>query len=465
MHHSRGSNPPAPLGPRRLVTAIVISASALLAVTGTLALAWLTRPPSLDAPTGVLGAPTAAVLAASAGLLILLVLGIAGLEITATIPLVRSATRSDARAPDLATGSARVTVIIPAHDEAQRLPGTIDALRLQTHPADRIVVVADNCTDETPGIAHAAGLTVITTRDNRGRKAGALNQALARLLPATTPRDLLLVMDADTRICPEFIEVAVHHMESDGDVAAVGGIFMGEPIPGVLPQLQRNEFVRYSRQIRARKGRVSVLTGTATLFRASVLEEVAEERGQVLPGTRGKVYDERAITEDNELTLAVKALGHHVTSPDQCEVTTELMPSLTSLWAQRLRWQRGALENLSEYGFGAATARYWCQQWGIAYGSVALATSLLALIAVPVLLDSWTILPFWMLVTAAFSLERGITAWQAGWKGRLLAFSLLPEICYNLFLQACFMRAVMGLPQSRDVEWGHLRPQLVPEAT
>ena len=48
------------------------------------------------------------------------------------------------------------------------------------------------------------------------------------------------------------------------------------------------------------------------------------------------------------------------------------MPTWRALWAQRLRWQRGALENLGAYGLRPQTFRYWVQQLGIGYGVIAL---------------------------------------------------------------------------------------------
>ena len=78
------------------------------------------------------------------------------------------------------------------------------------------------------------------------------------------------------------------------------------------------------------------------------------------------------MTEDNELTIALKSLGAQMCSPLQCRVTTELMPSLHALWRQRMRWERGALENIGAYGFTRGTTTYWLQQLGIAYGTIAL---------------------------------------------------------------------------------------------
>ena len=36
---------------------------------------------------------------------------------------------------------------------------------------------------------------------------------------------------------------------------------------------------------------------------------MAESRGTLIPGRRGDVYDTAALTEDNELTIALKSLG------------------------------------------------------------------------------------------------------------------------------------------------------------
>ncbi|GGR41976.1 hypothetical protein [Streptomyces aurantiogriseus] len=101
----------------------------------------------------------------------------------------------------------------------------------------------------------------------------------------------------------------------------MGGIFYGDPGGGLLGQLQRNEYLRYSRDIARRLDRVMVLTGTASAISVLALRDVAAARGTVLPGTRGQVYDTLALTEDNELTLALKTLGWKLTYPSTCRVT------------------------------------------------------------------------------------------------------------------------------------------------
>ena len=71
-----------------------------------------------------------------------------------------------------------LVALLPAHDEEASLGAALDSLRSQTRPPDRIVVVADNCTDRTVEIARERGVEVYETVDNAHKKAGALNQVL-----------------------------------------------------------------------------------------------------------------------------------------------------------------------------------------------------------------------------------------------------------------------------------------------
>jgi cellulose synthase/poly-beta-1,6-N-acetylglucosamine synthase-like glycosyltransferase len=51
----------------------------------------------------------------------------------------------------------RVAVLIPAHNEAAWLRPTVEDVKAQLRDSDRLLVVADNCTDETASVAASAG--------------------------------------------------------------------------------------------------------------------------------------------------------------------------------------------------------------------------------------------------------------------------------------------------------------------
>jgi biofilm PGA synthesis N-glycosyltransferase PgaC len=409
--------------------------------------------------------PSARVLLAAAGVALLLAAGVAMLERRIAtrarrsqdpgrMPLAPKVVMAQTRGHH--AGPVTITVLIPAHDEEGCIAETLASLRSQSCPPARIVVVADNCSDATIPLARRAGVDVFETVDNTLKKAGGLNQALAEVLPGLGDNDCVMVMDADTTRDPGFLEAATRRLTDDRALMAIGGLFYGEDGRGLIGQFQRNEYTRYQRDLKRRRGRVFVLTGTASVFRPRALRAVAEERGRNLPGVPGDVYDTVALTEDNELTIALKSLGALMISPPDCTVVTEVMPSWRALWAQRLRWQRGALENLGAYGLRPSTFRYWAQQLGIGYGVIALGSYLALIVVMALATDAWVWFPFWIGIGLVFTLERVVTVWRGGWKARLLGLSLFPELCYAMFLNVVYVKGVWDLSLARQATWKHV---------
>jgi len=409
--------------------------------------------------------PAPRVMLAAVGVALLLAAAVAGLERRL---LTRARRTEDGVRMPLAprlvmaqtrgeyAGPVTITVLIPAHNEEGCISETLASLLAQSVPPARIVVVADNCTDATVRLAREAGVEVFETEHNTHKKAGGLNQALRQILPGQGDNDCVMVMDADTTLDPGFLEGATRRLTDDRALMAVGGLFYGEDGFGLIGQFQRNEYTRYQRDLRRRRGRVFVLTGTASVFRPRALRAVADERGRGLPGIPGDVYDTVALTEDNELTIALKTLGALMMSPRECTVVTEVMPSWSALWAQRLRWQRGALENLGAYGLRPQTFRYWMQQLGIGYGVIALGSYLLLIILMLLSTSDWVWFPFWVGIGLVFTLERVVTVWRGGWKARLLGLSLFPELGYAKFLNVVYLKGIVDLSLDRQATWKHV---------
>lgn len=357
-----------------------------------------------------------------------------------------------------------IHVLIPAHNEESSIGATIRSLRAQSLPPRSITVLADNCSDHTVGRALVDGVDVFSTNGNTGKKAGALNQYLSRHLHRLDPDDFVLVVDADSSLVPEFLAAAMRRFRSDPQMGAVGGVFTGHAPRSLLEQAQANEYVRFARSVARKQGQVMVLTGTATIYRVRALSQVVEQRGRFLPGPAGDVYDTVALTEDNEITLALKHLGWHMVSPRECVVRTELMPTLADLHRQRLRWYRGAIENLLCYGWTPVTRRYWVQQLGLL-----LCTLLFGLFIAVTIVDAslgliqWS--PWWAMISLLFLTERVVTVWRVGtWRGRLLTLAVLPEIAYDLFLQATFVRAGIHVVRRTEAHWAQAGddPQIAP---
>lgn len=95
--------------------------------------------------------------------------------------------------------STSAAVVVPAHNEGSGLRPTLEDLRPQLGPFDRLIVVADNCSDSTAEIAVAAGAEVLERNDlSRIGKGYALAHAIAQLSP--NPPDMVLFVDADCRV-------------------------------------------------------------------------------------------------------------------------------------------------------------------------------------------------------------------------------------------------------------------------
>ncbi|HEY7049620.1 MAG TPA: glycosyltransferase family 2 protein [Jatrophihabitantaceae bacterium] len=361
-----------------------------------------------------------------------------------------------------AAARGRVVAVIPAHNEEASIALALDSLVAQERRPDLVVVVGDNCTDGTAAVVNARGDAVMTASvANPHKKAGALNQALDRILPALEDDDAVLVMDADSALDPLFVAVAAHRLGTrtgrgrhGAVIGGVGGTFRGGRGGGFVGLLQRNEYARYARDVRRLCGRVLVLTGTAALFRVGVLRAVIAARATgELPGGSAQVYDTHVLTEDNELTLALLHLGYAIISPRECLLETEVMTSWRALWAQRLRWKRGALENLVDYGWTPVTARYWGRQLvthiGVLVTIVYLATVAWALLAT----GTVHLHPIWMAVTGVFVAERIVSVRERGPLQMLLASVLVVEMAFDVFLQGVQLRAFWDTVTRRERRW------------
>ncbi|MFF3920208.1 glycosyltransferase [Streptomyces sp. NPDC001852] len=345
----------------------------------------------------------------------------------------------------------RLAVLIPAHNEEDRIAAAIKGLWEQVRRPDLIVVVADNCTDGTAEIAARHGAQVLHTQGNTHKKAGALNQAIAWILPHMDDRDLLLVQDADTVLTPRFTETA--EATFNRKVGAVGGVFYGEEGGGFLGLLQRMEFHRYAWELERAGGRAQVLTGTGTMFQARVLREVRAARRAGLIGGGTGYYSLASLTEDDEMTKAVKTLGYRTMSPAGCAVTTEVMTTLPKLWHQRLRWQRGALENLRDYGWTKVTARYFVQQFLMGFGALSFLVYL-TFMAMTLSLYGWPGLsPFWTSIGLIFVLEKTVAVRRAGPLAVLVAVLMVPEMLYDLFQHAIYFTSLWGLLRRSEEKW------------
>jgi 4,4'-diaponeurosporenoate glycosyltransferase len=113
----------------------------------------------------------------------------------------------------------RVSVVIPARNEARMLPRLLQSLAAQTVPPCEMIVVNDDSSDDTAEVARATGATVI---DAGTLPAGWTGKtwACARGAEVATG-ELLVFLDADTCTAPRLLESLVAAQERSGGVISV----------------------------------------------------------------------------------------------------------------------------------------------------------------------------------------------------------------------------------------------------
>lgn len=348
---------------------------------------------------------------------------------------------------------ARVMAIIPAHNEEIGIAQTIDSLRRQTQAPDRILVAADNCTDGTVEIARAMGVEVLETRNNSAKKAGALNQGLAMVLPELRPHDVVLMMDADSRLNQDFVAAGMAYFDHWPQRGGISGSYVAADHPSRVALLQKIEYTQGLRAVHRRAGRIHVLSGAATIFTAEALRRVAEMRGSsIIPGKKGLVYDESSLTEDYELTVALKRVGYDPRCAADCIVDTDVMPTWREWRIQRLRWQRGTLETLLTYGFVEHTRKAWgVQAW--TYFRTTIPLLMILIWGYALNFEEVAFHPFWLLIIPVFMIDQLVATWHAGTRARIYATLIVPLWIYETYQSVAYWKALRLALRGGEKEW------------
>lgn len=358
--------------------------------------------------------------------------------------------------------TARILVVVPAHNEERDLGYCIDTIVAQTRPADRIAVVLDNCTDRTEEVAleirntRLPTLEIYKTYDNPGKKAGALNQILLRqLMPDLDDEDLVLVLDADGWLFPDFLATAEAKLARHRDAGAVCGSYYGPPDrTDFIHLLQRNEYARFARITNRQKQRAYVLSGVSSVYRVATLRAVYEGRSSgKLPGVPGDLWNVTAATEDIEMTHAAKSLGYRPMAPTQCRIHTDTMPTWEKLKHQRIRWQRGMLDSLGSYGVRKMSWNYYRKLLMLYVSSLIPLLWVFAVVGSYVWFGGVHWLSWWLAVIPLMIFERIITVRREGWKAMLLAASVFPETAYEMWRSYIYWIALFHWLRRTERVW------------
>jgi cellulose synthase/poly-beta-1,6-N-acetylglucosamine synthase-like glycosyltransferase len=343
-----------------------------------------------------------------------------------------------------------LVVLIPAHNEEGSIAATIEAQLKQSRRPDKIVVISDNSTDNTYQIAKKYPVTAVKTIANRHKKSGALNWAWRRF---AFDADIVVCLDADTVLPKNAIRDWIKEFQAD---PMLGGSSSKFTMPGddYLTSLQRAEFAKWT-TTGLRRGWTSVLAGTGCAIRNSVLKQVAARDDRDGPWSYG------SMVEDFELTYRVREMGYVCQISPTVRAYTDAMKTAKSLWAQRMKWQVGTVEDLLMLGFNRLTAIDYLQQaLGLFAAQLRVMWVLLLIIAATPygsISHSW----LWLLIPVVFIVSDTAQAYLIPHHSRkdiVLAALLLPQEMFawmraGWFTAAWYEVLVGKLTRRRKDRW------------
>lgn len=226
----------------------------------------------------------------------------------------------------------RIRIVIPAHDEQETLPATLDSCARLDYPRElyAVTVVADNCHDATAQVARQRGVDCIERSDPaRPGKGFALGWALDQLRAA--PHDALLVLDADCTLDSQALQVLDAFLQDGARVLQANHRVVNadaSPISYAAAVGRRLEYDLFFSP-KSRCGLAVLLVGTGMLLHRCVLEQ--------------DPWSSHSCTEDTEYTLQLARRGLPVRFAANAWVECRGAETVEQLRIQRSRWARGNL--------------------------------------------------------------------------------------------------------------------------
>jgi cellulose synthase/poly-beta-1,6-N-acetylglucosamine synthase-like glycosyltransferase len=240
----------------------------------------------------------------------------------------------------------RMVILVPAHDEVLLIESCVRSL-LQLRSArseTSVVVIADNCADNTAAIARSAGARVLERSDLvRIGKPHAIAWAMTQLDIAAF--DAALIIDADTVVDPGVADAlaAAGELKNIAVQAYFGLSNERDSWLSLLAGLLAR--VRYEGQYlqKAKAGLNCPLTGNGMCLGVGLLARAG--------------WAPDALTENWELYARYTALGERILFAPEARLHSQEAHTLRQSATQRRRWQAGRISALRTYGWALVTSR------------------------------------------------------------------------------------------------------------
>jgi 1,2-diacylglycerol 3-beta-glucosyltransferase len=222
--------------------------------------------------------------------------------------------------------------VVPAHNESAGIASTVQSLLGVDYPRNLfdVLVVADNCEDDTAERARAQGAVVLERQNKELRGKGYALLLAFSSLPAHV--DAVVVIDADTLVSPNILRAFAARREA-GALAIQADYAVRNPNAAWRTRLIAIAFGAFHivrSRARERLGLSCGLRGNGMCFSAQLLTQVPHEAF--------------SIVEDVEYGLRLGEAGYRVHYADEAHVYGEMVSSAAAASSQRRRWEEGRKE-------------------------------------------------------------------------------------------------------------------------
>jgi glycosyltransferase involved in cell wall biosynthesis len=225
----------------------------------------------------------------------------------------------------------RLAILVPAHNEGTEIVPTLSDLRQQLSSGDRLLVIADNCTDNTAEIALANGAEVIR-RDEPDKVGKGYAMARGIMHLSSDPPDLVFFVDADCRVESDLIHrsrIVCQEIRRPVQTLNLMQNAKNSPINHDLAEfawILKN----HVRPLGLRNLHLPVqLTGTGMIFPWEAISAMPLARGD--------------LVEDLKLGLDLAAAGRAPHFFPFVRVTSEFPVTKVGAESQRQRWVQGSI--------------------------------------------------------------------------------------------------------------------------
>ena len=230
----------------------------------------------------------------------------------------------------------RVAVLVPAHNESVNVLPTIACLLKQLKPNDQLLVVADNCSDDTAALALAAGAQVLE-RHHAGLRGKGYALAFGVDALRADPPDVVLVVDADCVVSEGAVACIAQHCRATDKPVQMLNLMSAWQGAGL--KIRVLEFAQVMKNLvrplgSFRLGGACPLMGTGMALPWALIVNAKLATGH--------------ITEDLKLGLDLVVAGHATQFLPQVRVSSAFPMDTGGAKTQKSRWEHGSLAILME---------------------------------------------------------------------------------------------------------------------